>query len=170
MQVNDRLHQKLLEYLYGLLDDAEAKKVAEQISSDPEVARAYSLARHDVELIAQAAEVVVPEVPLHKPKREDDVAPKRRASSPTLHWAIGVAATLLVMAAGAAYFMQGPDEAEIAQKHMRLIVTGPAKFQPGVDNTYTVAASTIDGQPASRAEIEFKLSSPGGEKGKLIHH
>ena len=49
MLVNDELHQKLLEYLYGLLSDTESKDIAEKISSDPDVARAYTLARRDVE-------------------------------------------------------------------------------------------------------------------------
>ena len=106
MYVNDDLHQKLIEYLYGLLPDAEAKELAEKISSDPDVARAYSLARQDVELIAQAAALESPQIALRKPKR-DVAAASSAGSSRAIHWAIGVAAAMLVMFAGWGYFMRG---------------------------------------------------------------
>ena len=165
MYVNDDLHQKLLEHLYGLLPDAEAKELAEKISSDPDVARAYSLARQDVELIAQAAQLEAPRVALRKPKRDAvETASATGGSSRAVHWTIGLATAVLVMVAGAGYFLQGPGREALARKHVRMIVTGPAKFQPGVDNTYTVRTTSIQGQPIANVAVEYTLLPPKHEK------
>ena len=171
MYVDDNLHQKMIEYLYGLLPDAEAKELAEKISSDPDVARAYSLARQDVELISQAAQLEAPQVALRKPKRDVSVSADSAAgSSQAIHWAIGIAAALLVMVASAGYFMRGPGRDALARKHVRMIVTGPAKFQPGVDNSYTVRTTTIQGQPLAKVAVEYTLLPPEHAKSAIPLH
>jgi hypothetical protein len=53
--MNDELRAKLWDYVYGLLDEAEAESLRAQISSDRNVAREYARVKLKSELVARAA-------------------------------------------------------------------------------------------------------------------
>jgi len=65
--MNAELHQQLIEFVYGLLDEGEANTLCERITSDPQVARAYATVKLQCDLVARAARYDTPTVSWSRP-------------------------------------------------------------------------------------------------------
>jgi len=180
--------QRMLEYLYGLLSEDEVAEVEEQITSDPEMARAYADARQEADLVAQAARVEAPPLQLKKGSRKgrstDSNAPtpgekrapveRRRSDRPRgrLLDVIAVAAVaVLVCVTGYTYLR--PDSPvrtatredswkQLADEHLRMIVTGPSQLQTGAPSYFTVQTTAMDGRPVA-ADVEVALYTRQGK-------
>jgi len=186
MTDREELQQQLLEFIYGLLSDDEAARMNERITSDGDVARAYAEARQEADLMAAAARLEQPPVELKRPEeaavaRAEPVAP---ATAPLVtpapagsnwtrgaNWFIGLATAILVLITGYMYFKPdspvnslavGSAQQEIADRHLRLVVTGPGRLQADATNYFTVATSTADGTPVD-APVAYAVYSPTGE-------
>ncbi len=185
MTHQDDLHQILWEFVYELLPDDQMAAMREQVSSDPETARTYAIVRQQIDLLAKASkleaqgiELTPPEPPVNftpvvesKPQKS---LPVKSASTGAFKGAAGTVRWLLSTAAAAlflftTYSYYGPDsplresavamaEKRIADSLLRLQVTGPDQLQPGAGNLFSVATSSMDGQPVA-ADIEYTLYS-----------
>ncbi|MEE9603158.1 MAG: MG2 domain-containing protein, partial [Thermoguttaceae bacterium] len=173
MTVNSKTRQQLLELIYGLLPQEEADELQRRIDADPQLAEAYARAKETSELLAEAAKVKVPRVKLKKPEKAMDTqadAPRpkaanavnRHSSTPLrrgANWVVGVAAAILLLLSVGGYAYHHVQLDRIAEGHLRLVMTGPSKLQAGVDATYTISTTLINGDPAP-AQIKFALYSP----------
>ncbi len=83
------------------------------------------------------------------------------------NWTVGLSAGVLLIISIGGYLYHRGQLADIAAEHLRLLVTGPARFQTGVPNRFTVDTSSITGA-ALQVPIEFALYSPDG--GLLYTH
>lgn len=79
------------------------------------------------------------------------------------NWTVGVISAVLVLISVGGYFYHREQLSVIAAEHLRLIVTGPAAIQAGVDAIYTVSTTAISGQPLS-AQIEADIVAPDGQR------
>ncbi len=188
MTHQDDLHQILWEFVYELLPDDQMAALREQISSDPETARAYAIVRQQIDLLAKASkleaqdvELTPPEPPVPpvdftpvaetKPKKSlpaKNAAPNAfKGAAGTVRWLLSTAAAALFLFTTYTYY--GPDsplresavavaEKRVADSLLRLRVTGPDQLQPGAGNLFSVTTSSMDGQ-AVAADIEYTLYS-----------
>ena len=172
-QPNDQLQQQLWELVYDLLPSDEAEVLCLRITSDPDVARAYSRVKLKSELVARAARLDEPpvEFPTGEPPavRElstaRDVVPAAAAASRltrSVNWLVGLAAILLIGYVGTSYWrLTSPSTAgsrTVAQveQNLRTIVTSPAEFHSEVTNPINVRTETMDGSPVSTpVELRF---------------
>jgi hypothetical protein len=171
MPVDPVTHQQLLELVYDLLAAPQAAELRRRIESEPELAEAYVEARRTAGLLAEAARVEAPKVDYRRTQRSQVSAtaprgrPSRTRSSPWArgaNWAVSIAASVLLAFSLGGYIYHRQELADLAASHMRLLVTGPARLQQGLANTYTIAASTATGTPLA-AKIELALYSPAGK-------
>jgi hypothetical protein len=70
----ERLQQRLIEFIYDLLPDDEAADLSEQITSDPDVARAYAEVKLQSHLLSRAAKCEQVRVDLQPPGEDDATA------------------------------------------------------------------------------------------------
>ncbi len=174
---SDELHQQLFELIYGLLPDDEAARLEKRITSEPEIARAYAEAKQQADLLAKAAKLHGPPVKLERPKeaKPNPQSPARSGEALAgLKWLIALAALALLCITGYSYFKpdspladrQSADvRREIADEHLRMVVTAPAQFSAGGPGSLTVATSTIDRRPMP-ATVRYALYRP--DNGELL--
>jgi len=190
MTDREQLDQGLLEFIYDLLPDNEAAALSSQITSDPDVARAYAEVRQQADVLAAAAKIEGPLVQLRRPAEQNTAPaggrepPSGRAESMqttaapwvspwarAANWFVGLAATLLIGTVCYVYVRSDSPinpravasaESELAERHLRLVVTGPGRLQADTTNYFTVATSAANGAPLS-AEVEYVVYSPAGK-------
>lgn len=174
MPVDSETRQRLWELLYDLLTEEEAAKLRARIESDPETAQAYAEVHEQAKLIAEAARLELPPLDLHRPS---DLSPRstlaedrslRAMPSPVRAgpsaaggvsgWLVTLAAALLLAVSLGGYFYHRQQLSEIAADHLRLRMTGPARLQAGAVNEFSIATTTVTGEPVSEA-VEFALRS-----------
>ena len=69
--MSDQQTTQLWDLVYGLLEEPDAARVQELITSDPEVAREYSRIQLQAELLGRAAKLEGPPVPLQVPEKSE---------------------------------------------------------------------------------------------------
>ncbi len=181
-QLNDELHQQLLELTYDLLGDDEAAALRRRIESDPDVARAYAAAQHRAKLFEAAARLHVPRLQLARPDGGGAVvdepglsaarasglsselpasASRGRVWASGLKWVVGLAAAVLVVITASGYARHRAQVADIADEHLRLVVTGPAKVAAGLTNQFTVQTTSVTGEPLD-VDVQYAVHAPDG--------
>jgi hypothetical protein len=186
MSVDSETRQQLLELVYGALPEPEADRLRARIQDDPEVAAAYEEARSNAGLIAAAARISAPRVPLRRAERAGssqlgspaaaaDSAPATRALpgrrgrhwTQMAYWTVGAASCVLLLLSLGGYLLHRQRLADIAAQHLRLMVTGPGELQLGLENRVDISTTRVTGQPMP-AQVELALYSPDGEQ--LLRH
>ncbi|MCA9268342.1 MAG: hypothetical protein KDA41_07715, partial [Planctomycetales bacterium] len=170
---DEQSEQLLFEYIYGLLDDDQAAALKRRIVSEPDVARAYAAAKQQTDMLAKAALLHAPKVTLPA----GDGAPRRSASpSPAaaaqpiglFHWLVGLAAMALISTTG--YFLAAPAspirgeslaqvQRDVAQRQLRLLVTGPARHNPAAPGAYSIVTTDAEESPVA-ARLHYTLLAP----------
>jgi hypothetical protein len=183
MTTQDDLHNALWEYVYGLLEPAEAAALEERITSDQDVARAYCEVRQQADRIAAATRVNAEPVKLVPPTDAPtdapaDVRPAERvkpAAAPLslrgAQWLVGLAAAALVVfavfAGRQAAWLRDPAtlakvETKLRGQHARIVVAGPAEMRPAGTNLFTILATDLDNEPL-RTEVMYSVVSDQDE-------
>ena len=89
-------------------------------------------------------------------------APTAR-KSPVASWCVGLAAMGLTALSVSGYVYDRKQLDLIAAAHLRLLATGPAALETGVPAEYSIAATSITGEPL-HAQIELSLNSSDGTR------
>ncbi|MDZ4782773.1 MAG: MG2 domain-containing protein, partial [Planctomycetia bacterium] len=159
--MESRLHQQLLELHHGLLPEAEASELRAQIDNDPALNGAWIQAQRELGLIAQAARIEAPPLSL-KIDEQQAIRPissvvrqsetRRAHHQPpakrnTWGWAIGLAAAVMLLLSLGGFQFHRTRLARLDRELPRVVVAGPARLTPGATNRFTVAASTVAGDP-----------------------
>jgi len=87
----------------------------------------------------------------------------RRPWARGANWAVGLATLLLLIVSIGGYLYHRDRLNEIAASHIRLRVDGPSSLTGGVDSTYTITTTTVNGTGMA-SRIELAIYSPGGEQ------
>lgn len=179
MKCPEETRQKLWELLYDLLSPEEAEALRAQITSDPAVARAYSEAKLRADLLAAAAKREEPKLPLGIPGANDkfelgDAPAAAETSRASLAKVVSIlaslAALLLVAVAGFGFVRWGTPGAavaarnereDLAQRYVRIKVTGPQVVTPSDSNSYLVNTLATDGTPVS-TDLIYRILAPNG--------
>jgi hypothetical protein len=171
MPVDPVTRQQLLELIYDLLPEPQAAELRRRLDTEPELAEAYAEARRTAGLLADAARLEAPKVDLRRAQRAVSAPeaargrPVRGRSSPWArgaNWAVSIAATVLLAFSLGGYFYHHQELADLAANHIRLLVTGPSRLQPGMPNTYAIAATSVTGAPIA-TKIQLALYAPDGK-------
>ena len=162
------LQQQVWEFVYDLLPEDEAQTMRERISSDPEVARAYSDVMLQSELLGRASRLDIAQVVWTRPGKatssdELPVPASRDVSGTawrrTASWLVGVAAAgLLCVMCSPLFVSDSRPETEVADvaaratpppnnQGIRTRLTGPSKLDPESANTFVVRMTNSDGDP-----------------------
>ena len=168
--MSEELRQQMLELIYELLPSEEATALRERIDREPETARLFAEVQQASRLIAQAARLDVPQIPLspvevimdHAPSPSSPEPPPMADSMRWLNVIVALAACLLLVFTIGSYQYQQSQLEEAASGQLRLVVSGPAKLQPGVENQYLVSSSTLTGTPLP-CQVEYALYSPNND-------
>lgn len=179
MTTQDDLEQQLWDYIYGLLEPAEARALEARITSEHDVARAYAETRQRADLLGAAARVSSPEMKWQPPAEEAPALRPVRLGGASrtgfergLLWFLSSAALVLVGLVGYAHWRHtwqrdpvalARIEQELAGEYLRVIVSGPAQVQAEIDNLYTVQLQDLNGVAAAKTEFAFGLASADGK-------
>jgi len=172
--MNDDLRTKLWNYVYGLLDEAEADSLRRQITSDRDVARMYARVKLQSELVGQAARAstqpgewsILPDGAPARPAQQAPIA--ARVAINALSMALSF---LLLVYAGSVYWPDNSPIRSVAtaqvwdsfeKTYPRLMVTGPAVLQRGESTQYQVLLKTLDDEPLQMA-VEASLAEANGQ-------
>lgn len=167
------LRDQLWDYVYGLLDEADAARLRAQITSDRQIAREYARVKLQSELVGLAACANQAERDMTTlVERPGKLADRDRSPARWAAYVSSLALSLgLLIYAGTSYWtgqsvLQGPAVAErleeFERSNPRLIVTGPDELQPDAANTYEVRVETVGGE-ALEAPIEASLEDRNGQ-------
>lgn len=168
------LRDQLWDYVYGLLEEADAARLRARITSDRQTAREYARVKLQSELVGEAARANQAERDLPSlAERPGKAAARDRSAA---RWAVFVGSLALslglLLYAGASYWsgqsvLHGPTVAErleeFERSNPRLIVTGPDELQPDAANTYEVRVETVGGEALEAAPIEASLEDRSGQ-------
>ena len=172
MKINqDELRQRLIELVYDLLDDDEAESLRRRISSEPDVARAYSEVWLEAQVLAKAVRQTEDRIVLRRPdvatRQLQPSGPQRRTRPGRLRralaWTVAVAAAIALLASAGTFLGIHSRYQDPAERHLRLLVTAPAQLVAGVDQTITVTTQSVFGTPVP-ARLEFALYGPDQEQ------
>ena len=178
--MNDRkseneLAEKLWDLVYGLLDAEDEAVLEERIKSEPAVARLYAEVSLRAELVASAAKIDRPPLPLHPAaaaaspaeRKGSLVAGRFVASSQWLNLSVSLVAVLLLASLGGIYW---PRSAEPTLAHNQLKqrpattryvtyseISGPAQITAGTTNRFRVQTWSDDQTPVS-TELSFSVA------------
>lgn len=170
----NELRDQLWDFVYGLLDEADAARLRQRITSDRQVAREYARVKLQSELLAQAAKANPDEREL--PELQDrPTKTERRLSGATLgvfSGSLALSLGLLVLA-GMTYWLdgtalRGPAVAQALadfeqENHPRMVVVGPQVLQPDANNTYEVTIQNLDGEALSAPVMATLQDLDGNE-------
>jgi len=171
--VDHRASQRLLELAYGLLADDEAEALRARIAAEPTWEAAYAEAQRQAALLGHAARLQAPNVeylPSRRGRSAEGNGSRRSATNRWqrgAQWAIGFAATLLLLMSAVAYLLQRQQLADLAAEHLRLVIAGPAQLHAGATSYYSVSTSTVDGTPLP-TQVEFIVSAADAPDGKPL--
>ncbi|HKD37624.1 MAG TPA: autotransporter-associated beta strand repeat-containing protein, partial [Pirellulales bacterium] len=187
-QSRRELQKQLLELVYGLLDDEEAAALRERIASEPEVAAAHAEAERFAGALAASARLVAPQMELKTQKRSPwrhrveirankngtPVAGSHSTRAPrilplpveqritrAIRRTVAIAATILAIVTVGGYLVASWPLIGLDAKHIRLTVTGPRQLEPGLENLFTINATSATGRPMV-APIIYALRSADG--------
>ncbi|MEX1224344.1 MAG: MG2 domain-containing protein, partial [Pirellulales bacterium] len=163
---DDGLRQRLTEFIYGLLPDEETAALNERIASDPKVARIYAEVKLDTDLFAKAARLEEKQLPrkMRLARPAAGVPTSGALAGMTAgHWVLALAAAVLIAVTLGGWAYQEATEQSIADKHLHLVVSGPARLKQGIDNQFQISTRTVDGDPVA-ADLEYTIASAAGEE------
>jgi len=172
MQSSEELRQLLLELIYDLLAPEEAAGLRARIEKDPEVAKLFAEMQSKAQVLAEVSRLHVPKIALDKNSTSLETLPTFTPDSEAhllreplkttwLHWAVTLAAMVLVMVTAGGYWRYQSQVRDIASNHVRLVVTGPAKLASGIENPFSVTTTTATGEPVS-AKVQYAVFAPDG--------
>ncbi|MBN2021729.1 MAG: hypothetical protein JW809_02960 [Pirellulales bacterium] len=180
MTLDPQTHERLLELVYELLSETEAAELRARIQREPELAEAYAEARRSAELLAEGAKLAHSPIPLkceptHReismstsprpapaPSRPHGNGPTKKAPPRrTGGWLVGLAACALILLSGGAYWWHYDEVTQLASSQLRLVVTGPPRFEQGMTNRYAVWTTGATGRPMA-SQVELTLFGLGG--------
>ncbi|HYW79735.1 MAG TPA: MG2 domain-containing protein, partial [Thermoguttaceae bacterium] len=104
--------------------------------------------------------------PSESPKKQVPIkvgSATRRPWARGADWAVGLATCLLLIVSIGGYLYHRDRLGEIAAGHIRLRVDGPSSLTSGIDTTYTIATTTVNGT-AMPSRVELAVYSPGNEQ------
>jgi uncharacterized protein YfaS (alpha-2-macroglobulin family) len=164
MTSNSELRQQLWEFVYELLPPEEEAALSERISSDPDVARAYSEVKLQTELVREAIRhdnstltlsKPVPAAPDFSPLASDHssrIAPLFRQPFGNLISAFLAASLLLVVAVAYSPLVPlAPLTKTTVSSPPRLTVMAPRTLRQGVTSPFTLQTRDLSDQPLSAA-------------------
>ena len=184
MDRRDELEQQIWEFVYDLLPQDEAAALRRRIAAEPDVARVHDGVRRQVALLAEAAKLELPPIPLQRPDAEDStpaaddaplpastaVKPAARSARRWVNWAVGLAASGLLCYLGLASFQTGwlgrpvagrSPEATLADQPIRAVLIGPQKLQPTLTNYVAVQTRNAAGAPVA-AKVDYRWCGDDG--------
>ena len=173
------LQQQLWELIYDLLPEDDAQKLREQITSDPDVARAYATVKLQSEAVARAARYETPTIAWQRDANGHAVversavasigqpAAKPRASR-VANWLVSIAAIGLVCVLGTDFWWTlAPREPATMMADagsvtpIQTVVAGPSKLHPEVGAQFNVRTADIHGTPVS-APLTYRVFDDTG--------
>jgi hypothetical protein len=170
----NELRDQLWDFVYGLLEEAEAANLRQRITSDRQVAREYARVKLQSELLAQAARANQAERELPQLPDRPAKTGRRLSRARLIVFSGSLALSLgLLLFAGVTYWsegtaLRGPAVAQALEafekdKHPRMVVVGPQVLQPDTSNTYEVTIQSLDGE-ALRAPVTATLQDLDGNE------
>ncbi|MBN1911937.1 MAG: hypothetical protein JW818_19605 [Pirellulales bacterium] len=183
MTIDPKTRQQLLELVYDLLAEDEAAELTARIEADPELAQAYAEAQRTARVLAEGAKVVTPPVPLKRPEAiMSKPTPASTSTSPSkkpkpvaaangadrsrgrgLTWTVGTVAAVLLLISAGSYWWHHAQLSELASAQLRLVVAGPARYQAGMTNQYTIRTTGVTGDPMPSG-VTLVLYAPDGKE------
>lgn len=184
MDRRDELEQQIWDFVYDLLPEDEAAAVRRRIAAEPDVARVHDDVRRQAALLAQAARLELPPIPLQRPGMEDSTPVAATAPQPVsivakpaastarrwANWAVGLAASALLCYLGFAGYQTGwlrqevagrSPEDLLASEPVRAIVIGPQQLQPTLTNFVAVQTRNAAGVPVA-AKVDYRCYEDDG--------
>jgi len=184
MDRRDQLEQQIWELVYGLLPEDEAAALRRRIAAEPDVTRRYDEVRRQAALLAEAARLELPPIPLQPPGAEDAAPAAGDAPTPAstvakpapgparrwVNWAVGLAASALACYLGVAGYQTGwlgrtvagrSPEATLVDQPVRAVLIGPQEFQPVLTNYVAVQTRNAAGAPVA-AKVDYRWYGDGG--------
>ena len=159
--IPDDPDQRLMELLYGLLDDDEAEGLRRRMAEDDELAERYGRVRGERALLAEAA--LLPDEPVDlsppadaSPEPAQNDAPRRRPAHPLWIVAAALLVGLGVGAVGYERWQVNRLQGELGS----LAVVGPRTVRQGAPTTFFVSTADASGRPAP-GDFEYVVSTPG---------
>ncbi|MEX0818481.1 MAG: MG2 domain-containing protein, partial [Pirellulaceae bacterium] len=175
--MNEELQQQLMEFVYGLLDEDEANALCARITSDPEVARAYSKVKLQCDLVGRAARYDIPKVAWIRPDVEElpsaspHGASKMRSADSyrrLANWCLGVAALGLLCLVGSAYLFSPISSrndlapaALTSTKPLQVVLTGPSTLNAEASSPFSIQIEDELGTPVSTT-LNYRLYDTDG--------
>ncbi len=162
------LEQRLWEFVYDLLPQDETEALRGRITAEADVARLYDEVRGKSAILAQAARLTLPPIPLVQPAASVRSSPRRWTN-----WAVALAASLLLCYLGFAGFRTRSLERSVAgatpgvawaEQPVRTVVFGPSALQPTLTNYFAVQTQTATGDPRAAA-VHYRVT---GDDGTLL--
>jgi hypothetical protein len=160
MKTCQEFQDRLLDQLYGLLEDAEAAELERHLAGCPLCRRAAEEARRQRQTLSRAARMEGASMNFQPPKPwyQRPIATTWGAKLRLL-----AAAAVVLAAAGAAIYSYDAGGARaIDSRQTRLIVQGPAVIVPGAPRNFTVRTQTPAGHPRE-AQLSYRLVDPNGK-------
>lgn len=176
MGQKEELDQQLWEFVYDLLSEQEVEDVRARITSEPDVARAYSRVKLESELGALAARHDEDPIALQPPADAREEAPRvalrrplRSPLSPaarSANWLVGLAATALVCLMGYGYFHDASHRATHppppASFYVCTRLSAPDRIREQVTNPFFVRTTDLSGAPRA-ARLVYRFRDSDGE-------
>jgi hypothetical protein len=164
----DDLEQQLWEFVYDLLPPDEAEALRRRIAAEADVARWHDEVRRKAAILAQAAKLELPPLPLVQPAANASVVSRR-----WINGAVALAASLLLCYLGFAGFRTRSLERSVAgglagtswaEQPVRTVVFGPPAVQPALANYIALQTQTATGVPRAAA-VNYRVL---GDDGTLL--
>ncbi|HUG68537.1 MAG TPA: hypothetical protein VMM76_12360, partial [Pirellulaceae bacterium] len=170
--MNEELHQQLMEFVYGLLEEDEANALCDRITSDPEAARAYAKVKLQCDLVGRAARIDTPKVAWIRPDEIDPPSSDLRAASSDrsaqsyrklANWCIGAAASGLICLVASTYWLssrvprrESTPVAFASATPVQVVLTGPSKLHSEASNPFSIRVENQAGTPVSTT-LEYRV-------------
>ena len=81
----------------------------------------------------------------------------------TWNWIVILTTIILLAGSLGGYYYDRKQKEALAAPYLRLVVTGPAALEAGTATEYSIATSTISGEPLP-SSIQWSLRSPDGKR------
>jgi hypothetical protein len=163
--MNTTLREKLWDFAYDLLDFEESERLRAEITSSPQLARDFARVMLEVDLLRQASSATLYSVdfeisgdalitPVSAVARAEN-ARQQLAKRVLWLFSAGLSGLLLCIACFTYFGSKSPVRETaitetwnaLAEEHPRLLVTGPAELQTGLNASYQCIVNTVQNKP-----------------------